>query len=230
MRLRLILPGLFALVLIMAACAPPPNLRDESLLKDTSLIDSEPCAAPCWRGITPGLTTWSDARTILEDDATLQNLQIQEDENSDARAASWEQRDGTACCQMFSSENGQQVNVLFLRLSPTIDLDELFAVHGEPTYAVSSEFSEDQAIVNLIYPDVPMVIYAFVAGPNASLTPSSEVIAALYLPQSDMDLVIQTSNLHAWEGYASFQTYSSAEGSAFEVTPSVTLTPTPSGE
>jgi hypothetical protein len=230
MRLRLILPGLFALVLIMAACAPPPNLRDESLLQDTSLIDSEPCAAPCWRGIIPGVTTWSDARTILEDDTTLQNLQIQQDENSNARAAIWEQKDGSGCCQMFSSEDGELVNVLFLRTAPNIDLEELFGVHGEPTYAVSSEFSDDQAIVNLIYPDVPMVIYAFVAGPNASLTENSEVIAVLYLPPEDMELVIQTSNLHAWEGYADFQTYSSAEGSAFEVTPSVTLTPTPSGE
>jgi hypothetical protein len=230
MRLRLILPGLFALVLIMAACAPPPNLRDEKLLQDTSLIDSEPCAAPCWRGITPGVTAWSDARTILEDDATLQNLQFQDDENSDARVASWEQKDGSACCQMFSSEDGELVNVLFLRTAPNIPLGELFEAHGEPTYAVSSEFSEDQAIVNLIYPDVPMVIYAFVAGPNASLNENSEVIASLYLPPDDMELVVQTSNLHAWEGFASFQTYSSAEGSAFEVTPSVTLTPTPSGE
>jgi hypothetical protein len=214
----------------MAACAPPPNLRDETLLQDISLIDGEPCAAPCWRGITPGVTTWSDAQTILEDDATLQNLQVQTDDNTTARAASWEQKDGTGCCQMFSTEDGELVNVLFLRVAPNMGLAELFDAHGEPTYAVSSEFSDDQAIINLIYPDVPMVIYAFVPGANASLSENSEVIAMLYLSEQDMDLVVQTSNLHEWEGFASFQTYGTQEGAIYEVTPSVTLTPTPSGE
>src|SRR5690606_32282156 len=59
MKHRLILPGVIALVLLFAACAPPPPLRDDTLLQDTSLItENTECAPPCWRGITPGVTAW----------------------------------------------------------------------------------------------------------------------------------------------------------------------------
>ena len=42
-----------------------------------------------------------------------------------------------------------------------------------------------------------------------------------------LDLLLKTNNLHAWEGY---DTYLAYQESGFEVTPSVTLTPTPTGE
>jgi hypothetical protein len=46
----------------------------------------------------------------------------------------------------------------------------------------------------------------------------------LYFIAEDMDLLLQTTDLHAWEGYQSYAAYMDSE---FEVTPSVTLTPTP---
>ena len=70
-----------------------------------------------------------------------------------------------------------------------------------------------------------MVIYAFVEGAETGeLSESSEVIGALYFVEEDMDLLLQTTELHVWEGYQSYATYNEGE---FEVTPSVTLTPTP---
>jgi hypothetical protein len=44
-----------------------------------------------------------------------------------------------------------------------------------------------------------------------------------------MELFLNTNSLHAWEGYGTYATYTSDEGTTFEVTPSVTLTPTASG-
>ena len=79
--------------------------------------------------------------------------------------------------------------------------------------------------MSLVYPDVPMVVYAFVEGAEkGELSASSEVIGALYFVQEDMDLLLKTTDLHAWEGYQSYAAYIDGE---FEVTPSVTLTPTP---
>lgn len=224
MKFRLPLLSLAALatLIVLSGCSAPA-LRDPNLLQDTSLLTGEPCAAPCWRGITPGETVWSDALTILEDDAGLENVTQQQDEESAARVAEWQQRGGTpGCCQMYSG-NGEIVDLVFVRIAPEVSLGELFEVHGEPTYALSTEFSGDQAIINLIYPETPMVIYAFVAGNTASLSEISEVIGVLYMTQDDMELLISTSNLHAWTGFASYTEYS-PEGT-FEVTPSITLTP-----
>lgn len=224
MKSRLLLLSLAALatLIVLSGCSAPA-LRDPNLLQDTSLITGEPCGAPCWRGITPGVTTWSDALTILEDDATLESINQQQDEETGARIADWQQRSGTAgCCQMYSAD-GEIVDLVFVRVAPTMTLSELFEVHGEPTYALSTEFSGDQAIINLIYPETPMVIYAFVAGNQGALSETSEVIGILYLTQDDMELLVSTSNLHAWTGYAPYSEYSPE--AEFEVTPSITVTP-----
>lgn len=208
----------------IAACAPPPNLRDETLLNDTSLITGEPCAAPCFRGVVPGETRWRDAVVSIQDDPEFSNFQEQQAEDSDAVQAAWQQGDNQICCQM-ASEDGEIVSLIFLRTAPTMNLGELTGAHGDPSYLIGSEFTEDQAIVSLVYPETPMVVYAFVGGAaEGELSETSEIIGVLYLVPSEMELLIQTQDLHEWEGYQSFAAYNDGP---FEVTPSITLTPTP---
>jgi hypothetical protein len=226
MKLRFLLPGLLALVLFAAACSPP-QLRDPNMLQDTSLISGEPCEAPCWRGITPGTTSWSDALTILEDDTTIENLQTQTDDNSNAALAQWNQKGGADCCQMFS-DDGETVSVLLLRVAPAMTLGQVIDRYGEPTYVVGSTFTDDQAALNVIYPDKNMVIYVFSEGTSGAISESSEVFAVLYVVASQMELLIQTSELHAWDGYGSFEQYADTT-TDFEVTPAITLTPTETG-
>lgn len=226
MRLRFLLPGLLALVFVFAACQPPPELRDPNLLQDTSLISDEPCAAPCWRGITPGQTSWSQALTIVEDDPSLSDPTTQQEEDGVAIVAEFQQANTeTACCQMYS-EDGEVVDIMFLRVAPNVLLGDVIDAKGEPAYLIGSPFSDDQAVMNIIFPTVPMVLYVFVEGTTGSLSETSEIIGVLYLKQDEMDLLLQTSELQAWEGYQSYQAY---EESELEITPSVTLTPTPGG-
>lgn len=216
----------FPLLVLIAACVPAPVLRDETLLNDRSLISGEPCAAPCFRGIVPGETRWQDALTIIEDDAEFRNVQTQTAEDGSARIqAAWQQGEGGAVCCQILSEDGETVRLTFLRTAPVMTLGEVIEVHGEPTYLAGQEFTQDQAIVSLVYPETPMVVYAFVEGPETgALSANSEIIGMLYFVQEDMDLLMQTTELHTWEGYQSFKTYIESE---LEVTPSVTLTPTP---
>ena len=220
-----ILPFLVAVVVLVAACAPAPVLRDDSLLHDDSLITGQPCAAPCFRGITPGQTSWTDALTIVNDDTEFSNVQTQGPEGDNpAIQVSWQQgSDAPVCCQMVT-QDGESVSLVFLRTAPNHTLGELIGAHGEPTYLAGQSFTDDQAIMSLVYPDVPMVVYAFVAGADTGeLAASSEIIGALYIVPDDMDLLIKTTELHGWEGY---QSYSAYMDSTLVVTPSVTLTPT----
>lgn len=221
---HLILVGV--LLLVVAACMPAPVLRDDTLLHDTSLITGEPCAAPCFRGITPGETSWQDAVTIIEDDADFTNVQTQTAEDDSSRVQiAWQQGEsGAVCCQIMS-EDGQTVQLAFLRTAPDMTLGEVIEAHGEPVYLAGQEFTEDQAIISLVYPETPMVVYAFVTGPETGeLSESSEIIGALYFVPEDMELLLATTELHGWEGYQSYKAYIESE---LEVTPSVTLTPTP---
>ena len=61
---------------------------------------------------------------------------------------------------------------------------------------------------------------------SGEISETSEIIGSLYTTPDQMDVFMQTNNLHEWEGYAPYSTYQNDEGSDFEITPSVTLTPT----
>ena len=62
MKPRFLLPILGVCILLIAACAPPPVLRSDDYLSDTSIVTGETCEAPCWRGITPGETPLARCR------------------------------------------------------------------------------------------------------------------------------------------------------------------------
>lgn len=222
-RSRILLPGLLiALVVLVAACSPPPELRDQKLINDRSLVTGEPCEAPCWRNITPGVTAWSDALTLLEDDATIEDPTVQTAEDRSAVAASFKEPGGVDSSGQIFSEDGDKVGLIFLRLAPDVTLDQVLARHGEPTYVIGTPFSDEppQAIVNLVYPDQQMIVYVFVPGQQGSLDGLNEIVGVLYMQPTDMTLLIQSSNLHTWEGLASFATY--GPDSPFEVTPEAT--------
>lgn len=227
MKIRFLIPGLILLVFFVAACSPPPVLRNEKLLNDTSLITNEPCEAPCWNGITPGETAWSEALTIVEDDSRMNDPEIQNAQEGSAIGAQWSKIEGDPCCQMVS-EDGQMVSFISLSFAPDMTVDEVLEAQGEPDYALGTPVTDDQAAVYLFYPDKSLIVVVFVAGAEASLEAGSEVIGALYATPKDMDLTIKTSKLHTWTGYASFSEYrADAPDSEFEITPEVTLTPTP---
>lgn len=214
------------LLVFAAACAPAPVLRDDNLLRDDSLYTGEPCAAPCFYGITPGETTWNEALTIIEDNPEFTNIQRQGPaEDNPALQASWQQgSEASPCCEIVS-QDGNLVTLVFLRTAPNHTLGDLIEVYETPPYLTAQEFTADQAIFSLVYPDVPMVVYAFVEGAETGeLSAASEIIGVLYLLEDDMELLLQTTELHEWEGFQSFADYM---GGDLEVTPSVTLTPTP---
>ncbi len=228
MKIRLLMPGLIALLLLASACVPPLNLRNNKFLNDDSLITKQPCDAPCWRGITPGETKWADALTILEDSTDLDKPEVQKEENGPGIGALWQPKDGESCCQM-ASLNGETVSVILLRLAPNVTLGKLIEARGEPTYVLGAPGDEEQAVVNLFYPDNSLIVTVFVAGDkNGAVSASSEVIGAYYVAPDQMDLILKTNSLYGWKGYQSFSAYApEATDADFVITPSVTLTPTP---
>jgi hypothetical protein len=227
MKLHLLIPGI--LLVLLAACSPPPNLRDATMWQDESLITGEPCAAPCWLGITPGVTSWREARTIVEDLVPEAQLQVEDQEGQIGaiwRTAETEQ----FCCAIVSNydeavDENDVVDYIQIRLAPNVTLGELIEVHGEPSYVVNGEeVSEDQAYIVLLYPDIPVIAYAFVAGAaTGTLSESSEIVFAVYLTSEAMQSeVIANSSLQAWDGYESFAYYAEGEANPFEVTPEAT--------
>lgn len=210
----------------LSACAPAPTLRNDQYLKDDSLLSGEPCAAPCWRGITPGQTSWAAALTILEDDSSISNIErIQPDPNLPARLVDFnDAKGGTRCCRMFSN-NGETVSSVLTLLAPTMTIGQIIDKFGEPDYYVGEGVTDDQALISMLYADIPLIVYGFAPGVSSGqLSPSSEVIGAIYLTAEDMLTIITQNNLYAWRGYGPL---SSLLDGAFDITPVPTSEATP---
>jgi hypothetical protein len=215
MKLRLVVFGILVM-LVISACAPPVALRDPNFLKDTSLVSGEPCSAPCWRGITPSETNWNSALTIFEDSADVSNLQSQQDEETGARSIEFDARDGTRCCRIFS-EDGETVSSMFILFAPDMTVGQAIEKYGEPAYFFAEEITEDQALVSLVYPDVPLIIYAFSAGITiGEISETSEIVGALFLTLDEMQNAIQGSNLYFWRDYGVLETLTQG---GFDITP-----------
>jgi hypothetical protein len=229
MKFRIFIPALLVMIFLIAACAPPINLRNEKFLRDEALLTTDgDCTAPCWRNITPGTTPWEDALAVLQKDTDFTEVKTQKAESGPAIAATWQQKEGDPCCQMVS-EDGKNVSFILLQLAPKITVGKIIETRKEPKYVIGSPGSEDQAVIYLFYPDESLIVIAFVAGAKSGkLSASSEVVGAWYLAPDRMDLILKTNSLHAWKGYETFSTYApDTPASQFAITPSVTLTPTP---
>lgn len=218
MRLRLIPLLLLLGTVTLAACAAPPQLRNEQFLKDTSLVDGEPCGSPCWRNITPGETGWSEALTLIEDDASLTDLRVETSEETGELAATFQQAGGIPCCLVYS-ESGETVDQMLLQVAPSMTVAQVIDKHGEPTYVTPAEITDDQASVAMYYMDLNAIVYAFVEGASGSLNEDSEIFAVLYVRPEDIQDILTSSTLYEWQGYQSFSAYT---GSTPVITPEPT--------
>ncbi len=208
MNRRLLLMFVVLIAIVLAACAPPINLRDENNLKDTSLLSGDPCEAPCWNGIVPGETSFRDAMILVEDDARFTNVEeVELEDATDERLFSFAEGEGNTCCQVLS-ETGDIIDSMLLFLAPDMTIGEIIDKFGEPTYLLGDAPAEDQAFVLLVFPDVPLVVYAFVAGSaEGEISGSSEIIGALYSTDEAMQRLIDNNSFYDWDGYQPYTTY-----------------------
>src|SRR5690606_19306671 len=141
------------------------NLLDERLLKDTSLLTDDPCAAPCWNNIIPGETSWRDAKIAIEDNTQFINVEEIKDENSEAKLLNFHNSEDVPCCRIYSTLDGDLVGQVLTLLAPgQITLDEILEKYGDPSYVAGSDVTPEQTLLSLIFPDVPVIVYVFSPG------------------------------------------------------------------
>jgi len=217
-RSRLLLP-LLLVAMFVAACAPEPQIRDMRFLRDTSIIEVEgDCVAPCWRGIIPGETTWDDAFAIVSAESDFGSFQRNTDRETGERVALFSYRDGPECCRLASTD-GEVITSILLLTTPRIDLEEVQALYGDPQYIRGEDVSETQTFVALVYPDVPMVVYAFAEGISTDdIDENSDIIGYVYLTTDEMVATLATAeNLYSWAGYGALSEIFAADPVAFEL-------------
>lgn len=181
-------------------------LRD-NMLDDTSLATSDPCEIPCWQGITMGETTWEAALEVVEGNERYVIIDRAEDPTTGAARVIWQDGDDNpACCQLFTT-NGEFADSLVLQLAPKMTLGEISEVIGEPTLLTGEIIGPEKAVISLIYPEVGLIIQAFVAGESGQIDAQNPIIGALLLSPSLMEQVLGRGDFQFWQGYQSFADY-----------------------
>lgn len=188
---------------------PQRSLLNDRLLDDASLLSGEPCEAPCWQNITPGETGYEDALARLEALASATIL------HADDSAIIFSGIDGDPCCQIISDDNGL-ISTILLQLKPQMQFGDVIARHGEPTYVIGQPFSDAEAMLIHIYPDLAMLLYVMAPGPEAQLQESSPIVATMYLAADQMSQLVASTSLDRWKGFLTYREYMDGE---FDVEP-----------
>lgn len=209
MKLRVVC--LIILVLVIAACAPTPNLRNDSYLNDTSLISGTPCEAPCWQTLVPGETAFGAALDFINSTADFTNVDRQRNRETNEVVLNFGYQDGPQCCRIYSRD-GEVLSSLLLLLAPQNSVGEVIERYGEPEYFTGQDLTVDQTFISLVYPQRSMVVYAFGAGSaSGTLSADNQIIGLSYMSADEMSLLLSTTSLYAWNGFGTLADLLSAD-------------------
>jgi hypothetical protein len=205
----IILLGVIGIAVYKARTPSIPNSL-ESFFGDTS------CSWPCWQGITPGVTTNSEALRKLQDSPLVYSIQTQE--RNGVGGANWFWKNGATQPVKGNLAWWQDgiVSSIGLSASPVIPLEEILKKFGPPEkIGVSSDLIEGpprQWFVTLFYATKG---FAVQYNPdrdenekNIQILPASPInFVNLFKPTSIEDWILSYGadpndyNLQDWKGY-----------------------------
>ncbi len=191
---------------VQATPTPPPLLKSDKYLNDTSSISADPCGPPCFANITPGKTTLTDALAILKADKRFSNI-VQPPNQS--TQAIWSTAAGEACCQLVADAAGVVESIL-IKLAPNVTAKQLLDKYGSPAYISTVDYTPQEVALGMIYPKLGLVAWITPGDASTSILADNPVVIALYQAPDQLNKLIQTSSLQGWDGFKSYAAYKSA--------------------
>jgi hypothetical protein len=156
-------------------------------LADRSLLTDVPCAAPCWQGIIPGITTPSQALEILENSSYVKQSSIRVGSRNGSGRATW-----YWSVPGFQGENeltweDNIVQDISLSIAYELTLSEVIDRFGPPEALMADWCPLQQAcfVVSLFYPRVGMAVGCSVDLGNPRIEPTTRIHSvSFYVPMS----------------------------------------------
>lgn len=177
------------------------SLLDETMLADDSVVTGEPCAAPCWQGLTPGVSTWAEAEEILAANELVPDLEIID--NNGGKVALWSSEAGSECCNA-GSMTGENLDYIQLLIASDVTVGELIETYGEPDLIRATPLSFDYSAVTLIWSELPFVAIAEVEGDlDALISADNQVFQLIYLTDDVITIFAERPDVIPWQGYVS---------------------------
>ena len=167
---------------------------------DGGLFSEEPCRAPCFAGLVPGITTETEAIELIQDSDYFQNCTLEDRPNQ----GRWISCNGLIIT--ISKENGVADGVGFNTVS-TFKLEEVIEKYGEPTTVWLAQLGIPEAPyfgtcilfenvgirVDLEDQELSMDTYL--------LEPTAKITNIVYYSEENSGL---TAYLQPWHGYGEY--------------------------
>lgn len=165
--------------------------------KNIDLLSDQTCEAPCFLGITPGVTSESEARTVIYNSDRL--LNCADYDNTEQSGAKWIRCDAIAFVFLDNGVVWISITPLNLTVEQVIQkygipdaLSVLLVSRPDEPYRSEAVFRYDQfrLQVNLIE----------AMGNRYEITPNTQVKSITFLNENEQDLLKNTI-LDNWKGY-----------------------------
>jgi hypothetical protein len=167
---------------------------------DGGLLSGNPCSAPCFLGIYPGITTEEQALTIFSSKLDVKNCDRWDTRNSGGDR-------GIRCSSIGVTFNDQNfVNVVGFSPSQNISLSNVIRKYGNPdgVFVSASGIEGTPPIIALIYFDsLNMIIHLPEQDSSLyNLQPDIQIESIVYLDRSDY--LFDKRSAKQWKGFGNY--------------------------
>jgi hypothetical protein len=174
----------------------------------TKFLETPTCPPPCWEYITPGQTNFEQAKLFIQRHPDVQGLYTG-DVIPFGKTLRWPGG------SVPVNDEGVVQMVWLTTSKYKVSVDSLISRYGDPKYVVFSYWYESVITVDLLYPDIGLVVSLGLAkkgpGPEvvANILPKSVVSGILFLAPGleyyyDTMVRMKPIRQYDWNGY---QTY-----------------------
>ena len=210
--------------------SPSPTPRSTAIATDWSVdwVKGVPCRAPCFNGITPGMTGATDVLTKLQNVPYIAN--IKDDVHSAGNGTiSWDwkgslNQDNGGYIEYFHRNNQSIVMLTTLIFPTSVSLGSVIQTYGQPSdLIVKADYDADGRkyyYIGIIFRTVGIYLWAdtyLPTNPFPEISPELPLIRAEFFePTEDgFNTMLQITGLDkqyaeyhvAWQGYGELSTY-----------------------
>ena len=192
-------------------------------------IDMPVCAPPCWENLTPGVSSFLEAKAAINDRADIENLYLGVGPLSKNQILlNWYFSDEGGSGEIFSDLEGEKISSIVLHTNPnrkkTLSLEGIVLKFGDPDeITVVHCLPEDRLIceIRLLYLENGLAV-KFRSIPTyknskdpffyINVAPNAEVTEIMLFPPSRSEYIQSTSNkirddldrVSRWDGFGKY--------------------------
>jgi hypothetical protein len=157
----LVLYTLLSVAMLVVGCQPSELATDNSPLNTPSALSPSsptmlstpdaqvqfrwlqkiPCAAPCWEGVTPGVTSGNEAYTLLRNNPQISNVEMRISQLMPEVGYvvwKWSGTDFGGDITFAATSISHEVSIIHVYTAESFSLDEVMAAFGSPSHIMVS--------------------------------------------------------------------------------------------